>query len=1811
MKITVSILVILFVWAAGANAEEPERSAGLLLHADFERTAASPGPGKLVSASNPLTYEDGKKGSGLRIFANRQFDLVYRLPEALSPRKGWTFTCWLKPSESHLRNLQDNMLLLRLQNSHQWEKGNVHIYFCRWGMLRVAQNCGDGKWHENTIPAKRFAEGEWRFLAVVCENSRIRIFIDGEEVKPQKQEEFTAPEAQTQVRVGTCGIPKANYDGLIDGLMVFNHPLDANGIRRRQLLSSENGDALPFPVLFLPLNGKIDPIYGAGQPEAAIASENVGFKPAVKGRGGEFRRMGYDRASFLRFSGFSGAVPEIMTVAFDFIPEQVGDEHFRCLAAATAPNGAWTIARQGNLLLFELKSPMGTDTLSVPCDWTLGQARAIAALYDENEMSLWIDGTCAGRKKRNFPCRFSTAAGVVSIGDLPRPDMYRISQSEGVLDEFRLFRMTLVPAQLRKLADLSISEDKETFRLDHWNFPEQPPSEAEKKWWDLDGAKETGNSFRTSVTLNALWRFRPLPPEGVPLPETWYHFPVPGRIHAESWSDHVFHPRDREGKPIIGNFLPDGTKLSNIRETCWEREFRLRPEWRSKHLELRFDAFSSETGRLFLNGKFLLELKGRHSHRVLLPPEMLRDGSNFLQLILSDSRVPGWSGHWRGIRGNVFLDILPDLYGDKPTIVTSVSNKELRVRVPVHNFSGAPQQCAVNIRIDGERAPALRQKSFESIPPGGDRICEVLIPWDSPRLWSPANPYLYRLDIELQGNGGQPIDRLPEQRFGFREFNIDGKNYSLNGNAIHLYNTEEWKANTFDPEEARQYLRDLKTLGFNSIRLGFNTMDDDVRTMANIADEEGVMLFVNAYGVNAQEYSNWNDPATRHVLEDEMHGLVEDLRNHPSIVLWYLSVNFGGNPLDYHPYEMNFEHIVPGTAEKFKLMAEGAKILLKYDSTRPFFYQAAGAFGPIINANAYFGWWPQAERRAWAEEWAKIGEKPLHIIETSFPYIRSFEGMSRGLFDAEKIRFYFEDCARYFGNAAYDASDAVLLAAAQESRAGKEVGWFDERCRRSPLLMKLKAWLIRDTIPYWRMSGISGICPFAEQDYCYSRKQISKAQQPVNVADHRRIGWQPDEVSTVYPQMRTAYLPPRNALQEVLAPQLAFLAGSEKSPDSEAANYWCGKPLSRTLAVLNDSEEAMRWDAEIELLAEDRVLSQTSMHGTLPPGGVARDPFSLNIPKPAKKTVASLRLNFRFNDKKQVSEIPVTLFPELSTGTTSGVYLFDPESASAADLKRAGIVFRTAPDILPPDAALVIVGKRELDRPAFFEWAGKNGLAARFHRGLNLLFLEQSEAGLRKLGLYTHPADLRRVFKIRPEAFPEALSDRELSCWHGTSTLVEDHPSVPDRDLVLKDGGMPQQFWRWNTYDMAAALPIRRPWNVRAVSILSGGLDMADSALLEIRENAGSLVFCQMEVSGRSDSEPAAAYLLRKLTDRFVRKSPENPPVLQLSASVSYAERKTQLQKVRAGAIAVAIDPSPEFLAELGLCAVPGRAVAFTLASTSDGKLREFSQRDLFFTMPIPFREIKGDGVEPLLDPNAISVFSYGKGKIYFFTFDQKEMEKRLEETGKLSLRSADYWGWHVLKERVLQLRYALSPPESNYGVRLEQPVVSDHISLDGVWSFQEDPNNRGLKEHWQTLDNINFTGKIQVPGFWETQIPTLRDYDGVAWYRTVKTLPGEWKRKTLRLHIGAIDDTDTVFINEEAVGSTGTDIPGYWAAERDYRIPANLTASGILKITIRVTDLRGNGGIPGNIRLSRESTDSAPDNDPFPSYNPESMNRW
>ena len=95
------------------------------------------------------------------------------------------------------------------------------------------------------------------------------------------------------------------------------------------------------------------------------------------------------------------------------------------------------------------------------------------------------------------------------------------------------------------------------------------------------------------------------------------------------------------------------------------------------------------------------------------------------------------------------------------------------------------------------------------MPPGESRVVTDRSPWVEPHLWSHLDPYLYRLRTTLQTDGVEQDVLMT--RFGFREFEVRGSDFYLNGKKLNLLATSWWPSwQPMAPDEIREQMRVIK-----------------------------------------------------------------------------------------------------------------------------------------------------------------------------------------------------------------------------------------------------------------------------------------------------------------------------------------------------------------------------------------------------------------------------------------------------------------------------------------------------------------------------------------------------------------------------------------------------------------------------------------------------------------------------------------------------------------------------------------------------------------------------------------------------------------------------------------------------------------------------------------------------------------------------------------------------------------------------------------------------------------------------------------
>jgi sialate O-acetylesterase len=145
---------------------------------------------------------------------------------------------------------------------------------------------------------------------------------------------------------------------------------------------------------------------------------------------------------------------------------------------------------------------------------------------------------------------------------------------------------------------------------------------------------------------------------------------------------------------------------------------------------------------------------------------------------------------------------------------------------------------------------------------------------------------------------------------------------------------------------------------------------------------------------------------------------------------------------------------------------------------------------------------------------------------------------------------------------------------------------------------------------------------------------------------------------------------------------------------------------------------------------------------------------------------------------------------------------------------------------------------------------------------------------------------------------------------------------------------------------------------------------------------------------------------------------------------------------------------------------------------------------------------------------------------------------------------------------------------------RAEQPIADEVRTTNekalARWEEQVAAVDPGTKENWQDP-------KMDVSGWKEMEQPRewtgteLENIDGIVWFRRITNIPPSWAKTELELHLGQIDDIDTVWVNGVKIGSM-TD----WLMDRRYSIPASALHIGPNVIAVRIVDTGSQGGFRG-----------------------------
>ncbi len=502
------------------------------------------------------------------------------------------------------------------------------------------------------------------------------------------------------------------------------------------------------------------------------------------------------------------------------------------------------------------------------------------------------------------------------------------------------------------------------------------------------------SSTRERASLDGLWRFA-LDPDGAGRAERWWTSPLPG---------------DRE-MPVPASFndvIPTREARHHVGDVWYQRTVRVPRGWDGQRIVLRFDA-ATHRATAWVGETQVVEHEGGYTPFEADVTEHVRAGGEARVTVVVNNELswtsipPGYVQelddgrraqqyfhdffNYAGLHRSVWLHTTPPVHvGDVTVSTTRIDGTAGVVAYRAVVEGGEEQQVRVTVR-DADGVEVARADGSE----GTLRI-------ERATLWRPRAGYLYTLEVEVLGAGGELVDAYL-QPFGVRTVAVDGPRFLINGEPFHFtgFGKHEDFAVHGRGHDLAVMVHDFELLewvGANSFRTSHYPYDEEV---LDYADRHGVVVIdeTAAVGLNldtgtpilgaAEGLTTYGDATisarTQETHRQAIRELVARDKNHPCVVIWSIA----NEP----------DTVAPEARAYFEpLFAETRRL----DPTRPVGFANFMKATPeldvvsdlvdVLLLNRYFGWYvdtgdlESAERALEAElrEWARRG-KPIIMTE--------------------------------------------------------------------------------------------------------------------------------------------------------------------------------------------------------------------------------------------------------------------------------------------------------------------------------------------------------------------------------------------------------------------------------------------------------------------------------------------------------------------------------------------------------------------------------------------------------------------------------------------------------------------------------------------------------------------------------------------------------------------------------------------------------------------------------------------------------------
>ncbi|MEZ8219874.1 Glycosyl hydrolases family 2, sugar binding domain, partial [Candidatus Fervidibacteria bacterium JGI MDM2 JNZ-1-D12] len=334
------------------------------------------------------------------------------------------------------------------------------------------------------------------------------------------------------------------------------------------------------------------------------------------------------------------------------------------------------------------------------------------------------------------------------------------------------------------------------------SFAQEKPSEegilpsGVKVVWDIDKAYRETTATRERVCINGLWQWQPADPEATQVPrDGWGYFKVPG-----PWPG-ITDYMQKDCQIVYRHPKWKDVQMRAVSAAWYQRAITIPANWTNRQIILQAEYVNSYAA-VFVNEQKVGEIifpagvvdltgicePGKTYKLSILVVALPLKGVILAYTDTAAARQVRGSVARRGLCGDVFLVALPkgerieDIRLESSfrrgavTVVAKLANISLdklyRLKMVVRDEKRVVREVV---------SPPVRGSEIKD----GNFVFTDL--WRPEKVWDIHTPQnQYSVEISLLDESGKTLDEFWTQRWGFREFWIDGRDFYLNGTRIFL-----------------------------------------------------------------------------------------------------------------------------------------------------------------------------------------------------------------------------------------------------------------------------------------------------------------------------------------------------------------------------------------------------------------------------------------------------------------------------------------------------------------------------------------------------------------------------------------------------------------------------------------------------------------------------------------------------------------------------------------------------------------------------------------------------------------------------------------------------------------------------------------------------------------------------------------------------------------------------------------------------------------------------------------------------------------